>query len=190
MPSAGTECRENQWQNQLIHTKQPCLKFWSFLQNLINLFSCFTEGFDNLFKDAGRAMYPSSFKALGPGLGLSTAVSDPTVRTREGLNSPFVNAGKVLVWLSSLWKAPLWSKEGWSYRCPQAGIRDSSSCREGWPQCCVPGVTYGPSLGLLSRTVLAAHGNHHLKTCFNVMPFSQEQRIRSGFLSSCHKRYF
>lgn len=51
-------------------------------------------------------MYPSSFKALGPGSGLSTAVSDPTVRTREGLNSPFVSAGKVLVWLSSTVKSP------------------------------------------------------------------------------------
>lgn len=86
--------------------KIACLKFWSFLQNLINHFSCFTECLDNLFKDVGRPKYPNSFKVLGPRSGLSTAVSNPTVRTRKCLNSPFVSTVKVLVWHFSTVKSP------------------------------------------------------------------------------------
>lgn len=86
--------------------KIACLKFWRFPQNLINLFSCFTECLNNLFKDAGRPKYLNSFKVLGPRSGLSTAVSNPTVRTRKCLNSLSVSAAKVLVWHFSTVKSP------------------------------------------------------------------------------------
>lgn len=86
--------------------KIACLKFWSFPQNLINLFSCFTECLDNLFKDTEKPKYLNSFKVLGPRSGPSTAVSNPTVRTRKCLNSPFVSAVKVLVWHISTVKSP------------------------------------------------------------------------------------
>lgn len=96
--------------------KIACLKFWSFLLNLINLFSCFTECLDNLFKDAGRPKYLNSFKVLGPRSGPSTAVSHPTVRTRKYLNSPFVSAAKVLVWHFSTVKSPTLKKPPFQHR--------------------------------------------------------------------------
>jgi len=83
-----------------------CLKFWSFLQNLTNLFSCFTECLDNLFRDAGRPKCLNSFKVLGPRSSLSTAVSNPTVRTRKCLNSLFASTVKVWVWQFSTAKSP------------------------------------------------------------------------------------
>lgn len=54
-----------------------------------------------LWQPFQRCRKANSFKAVGPRPRLSTAVSDPTVRTREGLNSPF---GKI--WLSSTVKSP------------------------------------------------------------------------------------
>lgn len=96
--------------------KIACLKFWSFLQNLINLFSCFTECLDNLFKDTGRPKYLNSFKVLGPRSGPSTAVPNPTVRTRKCLNSLFDSAAKVLVWHFSTVKSPSLKKPPFQHR--------------------------------------------------------------------------
>lgn len=62
----------------------------------------------------------------------------------------------------------------------QPGSGDSSSCREGWPHWYVlhvSGVIYRPSLTLLSETILAAQGRTVIWK-LNVMPFSQERRIR------------
>lgn len=166
------------------------MKFWSFLLNLINLFSCFTERLDNVFKDAGRPIFPNSIKALGPRSGLSTAVSDPAVRTREGLNSPFVSAGKVLLWLFSTVKSLSLKQRGLKLQVSQGWDQGQQQLQGGVAPPLCPWCHLWTLTVLLSRTVLAARGNHHVKTCYNVMPFSQEQRIRFGFLSSCHKRYF
>ena len=70
-------------------------------------------------------------------------------------------------------------------RRPESG--DSSSCREGWPHWYVPhvpGVIYGPSLTLLSETILAAQGGTTIWK-HNVMPFSQERSIRGRSYLDC-----
>lgn len=152
--------------------KTAYLKFWSFLQNLINLFSCFTKCLDNLFKHAGRLKYLNSFKVFGPRSSPSAAVPNTTVRTRKCLNSLFVSAVKVLVWHFSTVKSPSLKQPLFQHRglkftgvlrtaSRRPGSGDSSSCREGCPHQYVshaPGVIYRPLLTLLSETILAAQG--------------------------------